>query len=149
VQEAAVEQSGAVPQFMRRRDRLDAHSIPPCRLIAHTTHFRVMVRCHSRTLTYQCRIKEANDYQKSAWIMPFIGGSYKFKQNGVVNLDAKDQFFFYATGVTPAITEKMIGEGSQHAGAFVDAKGNSLDGDKSYRVHMPPNIPIKNFWSFT
>ena len=103
----------------------------------------------ARTQTYQCRIRDAYYYPNSAWITPFIGGSYKFEQNGVVNLDAKALFFFYATGVTPAMTEKMIGEGSQYAGAFVDAKGNPLDGGKSYRVHMPPNIPIRNFWSLT
>ena len=58
-------------------------------------------------------------------------------------------FFFYATGITPAMTEKMVGKGSQYAGAFVDAKGDPLDGSKSYRIHMPPNIPAKDFWSFT
>jgi hypothetical protein len=67
----------------------------------------------------------------------------------VLNLDAKDLFFFYATGVTPAMTEKMIGKGSQYAGAFVDAKGNPLDGGKTYRLQMPPNIPAEEFWSFT
>jgi hypothetical protein len=103
----------------------------------------------ARTLTYQSRIKETFLYPNSAWATPFIGGSYKFEQNGVVNLDAKALFFFYATGVTPAMTEKMVGEGSQYAGAFVDAKGNPLDGGKTYRLHMPPDIPAKNFWSFT
>jgi hypothetical protein len=34
----------------------------------------------------------------------FIGGSYKFEQNGATNLDAKAMFFFYATGITPAMT---------------------------------------------
>jgi hypothetical protein len=58
-------------------------------------------------------------------------------------------FFFYTTGVTPAMTMKMVGEGSQYAGAFVDAKGNPLDGSKTYSLHMPPNIPAKAFWSFT
>ena len=47
------------------------------------------------------------------------------------------------------MTEKMVGQGSQYAGAFVDAKGNPLDGGKTYRLHMPPNIPAKDFWSFT
>jgi len=103
----------------------------------------------ARTLTYQSRIKDAYYYPNSAWITPFIGGSYKFEQDGVLNLDAKDLFFFYATGVTPAMTEKMIGKGSQYAGAFVDAKGNPLDGGKTYRLHMPPNIPAEEFWSFT
>ena len=67
----------------------------------------------------------------------------------MVNLDAKAFFFFYATGITPAMTIEMVGQGSQYAAAFVDAKGNPLDGGKTYRVHMPPNIPAKDFWSFT
>jgi hypothetical protein len=33
--------------------------------------------------------------------------------------------------------------------AHVDAKGNPLDGSKTYSLHMPPNIPAKAFWSFT
>ena len=103
----------------------------------------------ARTLTYQSRIKDAYFYPNSAWITPFIGGSYKFEQNGVLNLDAKDLFFFYATGVTPAMTEKMVGKGSQYAGAFVDAKGNPFDGGKTYRLHMPLNIPAEEFWSIT
>ena len=103
----------------------------------------------ARSLTYKSRLKDAFLYTNSAWVTPFIGGSYKFEQDGAVNLDAKSMFFFYATGVTPAMTMKMVGEGSQYAGAFVDAKGNPLDGSKMYRIHLPPNIPAKNFWSFT
>ncbi|MGL3211848.1 DUF1254 domain-containing protein [Bradyrhizobium sp. BR 1433] len=102
-----------------------------------------------RSLMYRARIKEAYFYPDSAWMTAFIGGSYKFEQNGVVNLDAKSMFFFYATGITPAMAMKMVGEGSQYAAAFVDAKGNPLDGTKTYRLHMPPHIPAKEFWSFT
>jgi hypothetical protein len=103
----------------------------------------------ARSLAYETRIKDAYFYPNSAWVTPFPGGSYKFEENGAVNLNAKAMFFFYATGITPAMTEKMVGEGSQYAAAFVDAKGNPLDGSKTYKVHMPPNIPAKNFWSFT
>jgi len=104
----------------------------------------------ARALAYETRIKDCYFYPNSAWLTPFPGGSYKFEDNGgAVNLNAKAMFFFYATGVTPAMTEKMVGEGSQYAAAFVDAKGNPLDGSKTYSVHMPPNIPAKNFWSFT
>ena len=27
-------------------------------------------------------------------------------------------------------------------------KGKVLDGGKTYKLHLPPNIPVKNFWSF-
>ena len=104
----------------------------------------------ARALAYETRINDCYFYPNSAWLTPFPGGSYKFEDNGgAVNLNAKAMFFFYATGVTPAMTEKMVGEGSQYAGAFVDAKGNPLDGSKTYSVHMPPNIPAKDFWSYT
>jgi len=42
---------------------------------------------------------------------------------------------------------KMIGAGSQYAYTFVDSAGKPLDGAKTYKVHLPPNIPAKNFWS--
>jgi hypothetical protein len=101
----------------------------------------------ARTITYKSRLKDAYFYPNSAWMTPFIGGSYKFEVNGARILDAYSMFFFYATGITPAMTEKMVGQGSQYAAAFVDAKGDPLDGAKTYRVHLPPNIPAKDFWS--
>lgn len=103
----------------------------------------------ARSLVYKCRMKDAYFYPNSAWLTLFIGGSYQFEQNDVRLLDAYSGFFFYATGITPAMSMKMIGKGSAYAGAFVDAKGNPLDGSKTYKLHMPPNIPAKDFWSFT
>ena len=57
------------------------------------------------------RIRETADfyYPNSAWRLPFLGG-YKFEeQPGVFNLDGYVMFYFIATGVTPAMEEKMVG----------------------------------------
>ena len=32
---------------------------------------------------------------------------------------------------------------------FLDAEANVLDGGKTYKVVLPPNIPAEAFWSFT
>ena len=56
--------------------------------------------------------------------------------------------FYYATGITAAMVAKMVGIGSQYAAAFVDSEGKPLDRSKTYKVHLPPNIPAKTFWSF-
>jgi hypothetical protein len=122
---------------------------PDARLKTILTEAAAVGDATARTITYRTRIKDAYFYPNSAWMTAFIGGSYKFEHNGVLNHDAKSMFFFYATGITPAMTEKMVGRGSQYAAAFIDAKGNPLDGSKTYKLHMPPNIPAKDFWSFT
>ena len=43
--------------------------------------------------------------------------------------------------------EKNVGQGSQYLWTYRDAAGNYLDGAKTYRLHVPPDIPAKNFWS--
>jgi hypothetical protein len=100
----------------------------------------------ARALTYRMRQKEAYYYPNSAWRTAFLG-SYKFEENGTRNPDSAASFSFYGIGVTPAMTVKMIGQGSQYAVAFVDSNGNPLDGGKNYTLHLPTNIPIKEFWS--
>jgi hypothetical protein len=101
----------------------------------------------ARAIAFHMRDKDAFYYPNSAWQLPFIGG-YKFQsQPGVLNLDAYIFYYFLATGVTPAMEEKMIGRGSQYAWAARDANGAPLDGGKSYRLRLPPNIPVKDFWS--
>ena len=41
--------------------------------------------------------------------------------------------------------EKLIGKGSQYAWTARDSKGDPLDGGKSYRLHLPANVPGQGF----
>lgn len=88
-------------------------------------------------------------YENSQWINPLAYRSHLFEYEGVRLLDARAAFHFYATGITPAMSFKIIGKGSQYAIAYSDIDGNTFDGSKTYKVNVPANPPMKDFWSFT
>jgi hypothetical protein len=102
----------------------------------------------ARAILFRSRMKDAYYYPNSAWFTTFQGGYEFLSQPGVRNLDARVMFHYYATGITPAMAMKMVGIGSQYAAATVDSEGKPLDGSKTYKIHLPPNIPAKDFWSF-
>lgn len=101
----------------------------------------------ARANAYRSRLTESFFFPNSAWGTCFIGGSYLFEHEGVRLLDARSYMFFYATGITPAMAIQKVGAGSAYAAAFVDAQKKPFDGGKTYHLHLPPNIPAKQFWS--
>jgi hypothetical protein len=101
----------------------------------------------ARSIAYRMRDRDGYFYPDSSWRLPFFGG-YKFEVSpGVSNLDGAIFFYYLATGVTPAMAEKMVGKGSQYPWTPTDANGNPFDGSKTYKLHLPPHVPAKDFWS--
>ncbi len=103
----------------------------------------------ARALVFRTRDREAFYYPDSAWQMLWIGNDSAFSPGGVLNLDARAMFSYAASGVSPAMTLKRVGLGSQYAIAERDAAGQYLDGGKTYRLHLPPDIPVGEFWAVT
>ena len=42
-----------------------------------------------------------------------------------------------------------LGTGSFYFGTFFDHDGNPLEGGNNYRLHVPPKVPVREFWSMT
>jgi hypothetical protein len=42
-----------------------------------------------------------------------------------------------------------LGTGSFYFGTFHDHSGNPLEGGKNYRLRVPANVPVREFWSIT
>jgi len=100
-----------------------------------------------RALAFSPRDPNAYFYPGSAWKMSWAGNDYQFSPDGVLDVDSRAFYFFVGFGISPAQTVKMVGAGSQYAFTEHDAGGQYLDGGKTYRLYLPPNIPAKDFWS--
>jgi hypothetical protein len=101
----------------------------------------------ARALAYKPRDPEAYHYPGSGWLRAFVGGSYEFVRNHARLLDARAQFHYFATVITPAMAAAAVGTGSAYAYTAVDSTGVWLDGGRTYRLRLPAGIPAKNFWS--
>ncbi len=64
-------------------------------------------------------------------------------------LDERAAYFYAALLVTKGMLSKTPGAGQAYLGSFRDKEGHAFDGAKRYRLHVPPNVPAKQFWSVT
>jgi hypothetical protein len=121
---------------------------PDDRMKAILTDAVAVGNATARTILFEPRIDGAYFYPDRQWVTPFVGGSYEFIDGASRLLDARAMFFYYATGITPAMAMAKVGSGSAYAGVFRDSKGAFLDGSKTYRITLPGPVPAKDFWSF-
>lgn len=103
-------------------------------------------------------------YPGSAWYNPLFIGGYSFDTPppavtadgiepyplvGHKHVDARFEFLYVATGISPAMCMRLTGVGSQYLLTSLDANKEYFDGAKSYKCTLPPEIPQANFWSMT
>jgi hypothetical protein len=98
---------------------------------------------------YANRLDGVRIYDDRKYEYLFMGGRHDFMSGDALWIDARTLFHYEAIVVTPAMTAKMVGIGSQYLACYRDADDNFLMGDNDYKLHLPPNIPAKNFWSVT
>jgi hypothetical protein len=118
----------------------------------------------ARTVTFAARPEEGFAfYPDSQWQSALFVGGYQFMDpppqitadgavpvgpsDGARKLDSRTNFFYMATGITPAMCMRLTGIGSQYIYAMRDSEGNYFDGARDYRVTLPADIPESRFWS--
>ena len=88
-------------------------------------------------------------YEGTRWMFPANPDLIKSAQAGFVlpdsyPVDARGLAYTYAF-----IGLKRLGAGQFYMIATKDKDGVALDGGKTYRLHVPPNVPVEQYWSVT
>jgi hypothetical protein len=93
-------------------------------------------------------------YPDRQWLNPFTSGypidlAWTRIPAGYRALDNRVWFFTDYYSISPGMLSKTPGVGANYLVGFSDSAGAPLQGEKSYRLNLPPNIPAANFWSLT
>ena len=65
------------------------------------------------------------------------------------DLDARTWFFTNYYSISPGMVSKIPGKGAAYMIGFADSEGRPLSGGSNYKLSLPANIPVANFWSVT
>ena len=85
----------------------------------------------------------------SEWVMAFADKDTYFLKDGARRFDSRLWMHYNAVVVTPAMALTKPGAGSDYLIAGLDSKHQALDGGKTYKLHVPANVPVKDNWSVT
>ncbi|GAA3090685.1 DUF1254 domain-containing protein [Rhizobium viscosum] len=87
--------------------------------------------------------------EKSRWTFPAYPDLIKASQS---NFDEPDAYPVDHRGVAYSyayIGIKRLGAGQFYSISIRDKDGNNFDGGKTYRLNVPPNVPVEQYWSVT
>jgi hypothetical protein len=88
-------------------------------------------------------------YEGAHWALP---ASSEVVEGLQANFDTPDQYPVDARGVAFSFaffSAKHLGAGQFYLMTIKDRAGRSFDGTSTYRLHVPANAPVKQYWSAT
>ena len=123
---------------------------PDARMKKLLTEAVAIGNAYARANTVYPRDPGARIYdENSEWVMGFADKDCFFLKDGARRMDARLWMHYNAVCVTPAMALTKPGAGSDYGIAGMDSRHQPLDGAKTYKLHLPPNVPAKDNWSVT
>ncbi len=101
-----------------------------------------------RAIVFASREKDIEYWEGRQWEKMFLYNT-TFERDGVADVDARTLWHYPAIVVSPALIATKPGAGTAYLTSFRDKDGAYLDGGKTYKLTVPANPPVKNFWAVT
>jgi len=124
---------------------------PDERMTAILTEAAIVGRAMAESLAFAPRVPEEVVYAypgERHWKRIFFSDP-TFHEPEYMAIDLRTKYAYEAIGTAKSMVVSVPGQGSQYIGAYQDADGNWLTGDRSYRIHLPKDVPANMFWSLT
>ena len=125
---------------------------PDARMKAILTDAAAIAEATARTITYYPRV--AGQYawgdMEGAWVVPFADNDSTWIENSARKIENQIYYHYNCIVVTPAMAAAPDpGKGSEYVFASLDTEKKILEGSKSYKMTLPANVPVADFWAIT
>ncbi|MGD1836596.1 MAG: DUF1214 domain-containing protein [Nitrososphaeraceae archaeon] len=67
--------------------------------------------------------------------------------SGITQIEPRLSYFYQAITTSDGMVKENIGSGSKYIMNYRDSNGNWLTGSNTYKLNVPPNVPVERFWS--
>jgi hypothetical protein len=102
----------------------------------------------AQTISMAPRLDNASSYPGTHWEWVLTLNPNQHGKD-YEQLDERTDYTFEAITIAEGMVKPIVGAGSQYMSAAKDSTGAWLEGGKSYSLHIPANVPVKEFWSVT
>lgn len=97
---------------------------------------------------FEKRLEEAHYAEGTHWHFALVVDPSQ-RAEFYDQLDGRAAWFYEAVTTSSGMVTTTPGVGQVYLGTYKDSDGDWLDGTKSYRLRVPADAPVKQFWSMT
>ena len=126
----------------------DKRFVPDDRQKEILTEAALVGEAMAKTNTYEKRFKDTYFRPETHWKYVMVW-NYTHETEFYHQLDEMAAYTYEAVGTSRGMVTSTPGVGQAYLGAYKDSDGKWLTGTHNYKLHIPPNPPMKQFWSVT
>jgi hypothetical protein len=97
---------------------------------------------------FEKRLEEAHYAEGTHWHFALVVDPSQ-RAEFYDQLDGRAAWFYEAVTTSSGMVTTTPGVGQVYLGTYKDSDGDWLDGTKSYRLRVPADAPVEQFWSMT